>query len=220
MIHTPESLAAFRDKVAQAFLDKKIRSPVHLPSDTQAKPLLDIFQRFRPGIDWCFSGWRSMWHCLLAGIPEDALFDMILNGRSMFIQSAKHRVFCSSIVGGILPIAAGVAMAIKRNGGREYGPVTKIDGGLMATYAEPQVFCFVGDMTSRCGLFHEFREYCGRHNLPVRIVIEDNGHSTDTPTAAAWGDVYPRDAETWVPTERYSYERQWPHVGVGTHVEF
>lgn len=199
MTHTKESLIAFRDKVSQAFVDKCIRCPIHLNSDEQAEPLLRIFSEFRQGIDWLFSGWRSMWHCLLAGMPEDELFKAVRSGRSMFIQSKERRIFCSSIVGGILPIAAGVAMGIKRN---------SVDG---------RVYVCVGDMTATTGLFYEFERFWRLNELPVRVIIEANGLSTDTPTQEAWGAT---NSIAITQPSTYHYRRTVPHVGVGQYVEF
>jgi TPP-dependent pyruvate/acetoin dehydrogenase alpha subunit len=130
-------------------------------------------------------------------MPEEELFDAILAGRSMYINSAKHRVLCSSIVGGILPIAAGVALGSKRNGGCE------------------KVWVMIGDMCATTGLFHEFKQFVRGHDLPVRIIVEDNTLSTDTPTLPAWGSE-----GGIVPVETYKYERTTPHVGIGTYVAF
>ncbi len=196
MTHTAASLIAFRDRVEAAFLDRRIRAPVHLPSDSQAEPLLRIFEDIRPQ-DWVFSGWRSMWHALLKGMPEGDVFQMILDGRSMYLCSREYRFMCSSIVGGVLPIALGVAAGIKGDG------------------EDARVWCFVGDMTYRSGLFHECFEYANGHALPFSVVVEDNGLSTDTPTIEAWGRA------NGVPDIRYyRYARNKPHVGVGTHVSF
>jgi TPP-dependent pyruvate/acetoin dehydrogenase alpha subunit len=118
--HTVESLIAFEAKVAAAFEAKQIRGPIHLCSDGQAEPLLGVFKDVRPD-DWIFCTWRNHWHCLLKGMPEDELFDAICAGRSMFVCDKERRVVSSAIVGGILPIAMGVAMGIKRAGGSERG---------------------------------------------------------------------------------------------------
>lgn len=197
--HTPETLIAFRERVKTAFIEKRIPAPVHLPGGNEQQ-VIDVFRHVLPG-DWVFSGWRSMYHALLHGIPEEALFDMILAGRSMYIMSREHRFMASSIVGGILPIACGVAMAAKR------------------LRTEGRVWVFVGDMTSTIGLFHEMREYSVKQELPVCFVVEDNGYSTGTPTDAAWGI----GAQQWTRPSieiRYEYERTTPHVGVGVHVDF
>lgn len=193
--HTPESLIAFEDRVKEAFIAKRIHAPVHLSRGNEMQ-LIEIFQRMKP-TDFCFSNWRSHYHALLKGIPEAALFDMILNGRSMYVISREHRFFASSIVGGTLPIAVGVAMAVKRRGGSE------------------RVYCFAGDMTARTGIYHECVQYAKAHDLPMQFVVEDNQLSTDTPTGAVWGE----DSK-FVCTHAYRYQRQTPHVGVGVHVDF
>ncbi len=194
--HTKDTMIAFRDRVEAAFLDRRIRSPVHLPSDGQAEPLLRIFEGVRPQ-DWVFSGWRSMWHALLKGMPEGDVFQMILDGRSMYLMSREYRFVCSSIVGGILPIALGVAAGMQRSG------------------EDARVYAFSGDMTARSGLFHECIEYAKGHCLPIRFCVEDNGLSTDTPTAEAWGR-----SRSLPEIEHYKYARNKAHVGVGTHVSF
>ena len=198
MTHTIQSLIAFRSRVADAFRDKQIRAPVHFPSDGQAEPLIEIFKDVRPN-DWVLSGWRSMWHCLLKGMPEDELFAQILEGRSMYVMSKEHRIICSSIVGGILPIACGLAMGIKGNGG---------DGG------DERVWVFIGDMTATTGLCHEFTKYCDGHRLPVRVVLEDNGLSTNAITRETWGNGV---ENSW---DRYDYTRNYPHCGLREKVSF
>lgn len=194
--HTPETLIAFENRVAAAFEAKQIRAPIHLCSDGQAGPLLDIFRTVRPD-DWVFSTWRSHWHCLLKGVPEEEVFAAILDGRSMFLCFKEQRIVSSAIVGGILPIALGVAMGIKRAGGRE------------------RVHVFIGDMTARTGLYHEFYQYARGHSLPVRAVIEDNEVSTNANTGDTWGR-----SVLSLPVTRYAYQRNRPHTGTGKHVTF
>ncbi len=194
--HTAESLINFESRVAAAFEAKQVRGPIHLCSDEQAAPLLDVFKDVRPE-DWCFGTWRNHWMCLLKGMPEDELFAEVCAGRSMFVQSAKYKIVTSAIVGGILPIALGVAMAKKRQGGSE------------------RVYVFIGDMTARTGLYHEFYQYARGHDLPVHVVIEDNGVSTNADTGETWGrETQPR------PKTYYHYTRNRPHTGTGKHVTF
>ncbi len=192
---TKESLVAFEDRVAAAFEEKRIFSPVHLCSDSQADHLIRIFQDVQPQ-DWVFATWRNHFHCLLKGVPEEELFQAILDGRSMTYCSKEHRIICSSIVGGHLPIAAGVALGNK---------LKKLPD---------RVWVFVGDMASYTGVYQEFHEYCKGQSLNVKIVIEDNDYSTDTPTEEAWG------RGKWITKDRYHYNRTRPHVGTGTYVNF
>lgn len=195
--HSAKSLIAFEERVKQAFLDKRILAPVHLSGNNEEQ-LIEIFKDVRPQ-DWVFSTWRSHYHALLKGIPEDELFQMILDGRSMYLNSRKHKFVCSSIVGGILPIACGVALANKRLG------------------LDERVFVFIGDMTRRTGIFNETTYYGGGHDLPMKIIVEDNGLSTNTPTEKVWSE---KDHPDWLNEHRYSYVRDFPHVGVGQYVAF
>lgn len=196
MGHTVESLIAFEERVRQAFLAGAIRAPVHLSGGNEAA-LLGLFAAVEPA-DWVFSTWRSHLHALLHGMPEELVFAQILAGKSMHLESLEHRLVCSSIVGGILPIACGVAAGIRRAGGTE------------------RVWVCVGDMAATTGLYSEVYRYCCGHNLPVGIIIEDNGLSTNTPTVSVWG----AGKGEAVSVARYQYDRKHPHVGVGRWVDF
>lgn len=185
-------LIAFEKEVAEAFEAGKIRGPVHLSGGNEDQ-LIEIFKEVRR-TDWVFSTWRSHYHALLHGVPREKLMAHILNGPSMNINFPEHRFVTSAIVGGILPIACGVAAGIKRRG-EKY-----------------KVWCFVGDMAQTIGVFHEASLYATGHNLPIEFVVEDNGLSTNTPTNAVWGDSWPLLIR-W-----YRYTRSVPHVGTGKWV--
>lgn len=90
--------------------------------------MISIFQYISPK-DWGFSSWRNHYHALLHGISEEYLFSEIIAGKSMSINNMNPNFYSSSIVGGIIPIAIGVAQAIKLN---------KLN---------KNVWCFIGDMT-------------------------------------------------------------------------
>jgi len=192
---TKAELLSFEEAVKGAFLTGKVHGPVHLSGGNEDE-LIDIFKKVQEE-DWVFSGWRNHYHALLKGINPQYILDEIKAGRSMMMHSKEHRFLTSAIVGGILPIALGVAQGIKWRGGTE------------------KVWVFVGDMTARAGIFHEFLEYTRGHQLPISVVIEDNGLSTNTPTDEVWG------ANTLgIQYEKYTYERTVPHVGVGEWVTF
>ena len=178
---------------------------MHLSGGNE-EALIEIFQQVRPQ-DWVFSTWRSHYHALLKGIPEEWLWQEIMAGRSMYIEDREHKFLSSSIVGGILPIALGVALGAKRMG------------------LDEEVWAFVGDMTWRTGIADEVRRYARNHALPLRLVVEDNGLSTNTPTREVWGEGFRGQANGVVTaynpkTVVYSYERQWPHVGSAKWVTF
>ena len=192
---TGKALIKFEEEIKELFLQKRISCPIHLSRGNEEQ-LLEIFKGVKPG-DWCFSTHRSHYHALLHGLDPNWVREEVLQGRSMYIMSAEHRFFSSSIVGGICPIALGVAMAIKIKRERSH------------------VWCFVGDMGAETGIFHECAKYAARHNLPVTFVVEDNAFSTNTPTQEVWGKGKGRPCIL-----RYRYKRVFPHAGVGQFVRF
>lgn len=196
---TAADLIEFEREVADAFEGGLIHAPVHLSGGNEEQ-LIRIFRDIAP-TDWVLSTYRNHYHALLHGIPRAQVMAEILAGRSMYWSSPAHRFLTSALVGGILPIAVGVAAGIKRRG-------------------EPErVWCFVGDMAATTGIFHESVAYADGHDLPVTFVVEDNGMSTDTPTHEAWGRR--PDAQSYgCLARRYSYERIWPHVNSGMYVHF
>lgn len=192
---TVEELKAFEAEVAEAFEAKKISAPIHL-SDGNEEQLVAIFKEIKR-TDWVFSTWRSHYHALLHGVPRERVMADILAGKSMMLHYPEHRFFTSAIVGGILPIACGVAAREKHF----------VFGN--------SVWCFVGDMTASIGTFHDAEKYAVGHDLPITFVVEDNGLATNTPTAETWG------RHTASKTRRYWYRRGiYPHVGSGVYVSF
>lgn len=203
-------LIRFEEEIKELFLEKKIRAPIHLSRGNEDQ-LIEIFKEIKPE-DWCLSTHRNHYHALLKDISPEWLRSEILEGRSMHIMSPEHKFFASAIVGGICPVAVGLAMGIKMRGGEE------------------SVYCFLGDMASLTGIFHETSTYAENFNLPVTFIIEDNGLSTDTPTREVWGIKGDPDVEGKVTTikewERgkviyyFHRRRHFPHVGVGEFVRF
>ena len=197
----PEDLIAFEDDIAAAFNAGQIRSPVHLYSGNEEQ-MIEIFKDIRPQ-DWVFCSWRSHYQCLLKGVPPAELRKAIFDGRSIALCFAEQRIYSSAIVGGVLPIAVGTALAIKRSG------------------EDARVFAFMGDMTAETGIAHECMKYARNHELPIKFIIEDNGVSTCTDTCEAWG--HPRSSFAGYDNERvyyYRYKSKYPHSGAGVRVQF
>jgi TPP-dependent pyruvate/acetoin dehydrogenase alpha subunit len=198
---TKDELVEFENEIADLFNAAAIPHPVHL-SDGNEEQLIQIFSEVRAG-DWVFGSWRAHYHCLLKGVPREEVKAAILSGGSISLSFPEHRILCSAIVGGILPIALGVALSIARSQGSE------------------RVYCFLGDMTAETGIFHECRKYALNKGLPIRWVIEDNGMSVMTSTEKAWGRVTDWDREPGGSVYRYRYPSgKWPHAGAGTRVQF
>jgi pyruvate dehydrogenase E1 component alpha subunit len=207
----PDTLRAFETRVAEAFNAGKIKAPVHLSGGNELD-LLQYFRAFVNPMDYVCTTWRSHYHCLLKGVPEDVLFADILSGRSITLNYPDHRVISSAIVGGVVPIGLGIAWAIKRG--------AWIDKP-HASSPNERVHVFIGDMTSFSGVVHECRTYARKHLLPIDFVVEDNGLSVCTPTEEAWG----RADEGFIAVldgkmRYYKYHLDWPHSGAGKRVEF
>lgn len=216
-----EELIAFEQEIVGIFEQGKIHAPVHFSRGNE-KALRDIFTYVHPD-DWVFSTWRSHYHALLHGIDPAWLHQEILDGNSITINNPEHRFFTSAIVGGILPIAVGVAEALKRK------------------RSPRNVWCFVGDMASMSGIFHESYQWAILHDLPIVFVVENNNWSTDVPTSYAWWNGEERDTtrlacgkglnielremqDVFTDWDRkliiYQYERQLPHQGSGNWIYF
>lgn len=203
-----EELRAFESDIASIYEQGKIRGPVHLSYGNE-EALIKIFQEVRRG-DWVFSTWRSHYHALLHGIPPEWLKEQILAGRSMRINSYEHRFFTSSIVGGTIPQAVGVAK------------------GIQLLKDSSHVWCFVGDMALETGICFESMKYSANFHLPITFVIEDNNLSTDTPTTETWNidDSYKARFREYLKSigvdfRYYTYKREkYGHHGVGKWITF
>jgi len=199
-----EELIAFETEIANCFDAAMIRAPVHLYNDNEEQTI-EIFKKHNIGPeDWVLCSWRSHYQCLLKGVPKDELKAAILQGRSISLCFAKHRVFSSGIVTGVLPIATGIALDIKRKGGTN------------------KVYCFMGDMTSETGIAHECIKYARNHDLPIHFIIEDNGKSVCTDTRATWNQeklTYEDINDEYITYYRYTLDK-YPHAGAGKRVQF
>ena len=198
---TAHDLIAFETEIADLFNAAKIRAPIHLYFGNEEK-MIALFRDVKPE-DWVFCSWRSHYQCLLKGVPPEEVKAEILAGHSISLCFPKQRVVSSAIVGGIIPIAVGAAMGLKRRG--EKG----------------MVHCFAGEMTSETGIFHESVKYSVNHKLPIRFIIEDNGKSVCTDTREAWAQPVLTYENTSHPlVTYYKYQTKYPHAGAGQRVQF
>jgi TPP-dependent pyruvate/acetoin dehydrogenase alpha subunit len=198
---TTEELIAFEAEIAASFNRGEIRAPIHLDGGSE-DALIKVFENIKP-TDWVCCSWRSHYRALLHGIPPEKVKAEIMAGRSIALCFPEHRFISSAIVGGILPIALGIALSIKRNGGNE------------------KVFVFCGDMTAATGIFHECAQYASGHHLPIHFVVEDNGKSVCSNTWQTWGGLQSRDVE-WGDSlvTQFDYKLPFPHAGGGVRVQF
>lgn len=213
---TKEDLIKFEEDIAECFNNKMIRAPIHLYHGCEEQ-FLEIFKDIKKE-DWVFSDWRSHYQALLKGVEPKRLKQDILNGRSMSLTYKDINMYASAIVTGQLSPALGVAMDIKRKGGTE------------------KVWCFLGDMTSTSGAFHECYSYATNHSLPITFIVEDNDLSVVTETRKTWntdnlsyepldldGDLHLDEGKVfkgkhlwWFKYKRTKYE----HAGSGLRIQF
>ena len=201
---TKEELIEFEVEMAACFDAAMIRAPVHLYHGNEEQ-MINVFKKNNIGPeDWVLGSWRSHYQCLLKGVPKDQLKAAILQGRSISLCFSEYRVLCSGIVTGVLPIATGLALDIKRRGGSN------------------RVYCFMGDMTSETGVAHECIKYSRNHKLPIHFIIEDNGKSVCTDTRETWGQeklTYEDVNDEYITYYKYSLDK-YPHAGAGKRVQF
>jgi TPP-dependent pyruvate/acetoin dehydrogenase alpha subunit len=196
---TAQEMIQFEEDIAATFNAGKIRAVIHLSYGNEEQ-LIKIFKKINSE-DWVMGSWRMHYQCLLKGVPPEVLKAEIMKGHSIALCFPEYRIVSSGIVGGILPIALGTALAIKRKGGKEW------------------VHCFLGDMTSECGIAHEVVKYADNFDLPICFYVEDNKLGVCTPTREAWGqkDLTLDGWKVW----RYQYEQEkYPHAGAGVRVQF
>ena len=214
-----QELIDFENEVVDIFNDGKLKSPIHLSGGNESQ-LITVFDRIKP-TDWVFSTYRGHYHALLHGIEKNWLKEWILDNKSIHVMNSEHRFWTSAIVGGPIPIALGVAIAIKLDWDKPY---TDSKGKAKVRLEHRNhVWCFVGDMTAHTGIFWECIKYAHFNDLPLTFVIEDNGLSTDTPTGESWGldnQSYFNILAKIFPGRMvyYKYKRKWPHYGTGKFI--
>lgn len=195
-------LKSFEEEVISLYLNKKILSPVHLNGGDETENI-SIFEKIKEE-DWVVTNYRSHYQALLKGMPKEELLEWILDNKSIHLMSSKYKIVSSAIVGGSLPIAVGIAKAIKMNNENEH------------------VWYFTGDMTASLGVFHDCWQYSVFNDLPITFIVADNTFSTDTPSKIAWG--MDENQEYWWEKKLpkiiyYKYTRIYQHYGVSKQGE-
>jgi len=127
--------------------------------------------------DYVFSAYRDHGHCLARGSdPKRVMAELFGRatglckgkGGSMHLIDAERRFMGGyAIVGGHLPLAAGVAFAVQYRGGNEV------------------VLCFLGEGAVPSGACHETLNLAALWRLPVLFVCENNRYGMGTPVERA-----------------------------------
>ena len=195
--YSKQELIDFEDDIISHWEAGEITGPIHL-SNGNEEQLIEVFKKISP-TDWVFSTWRSHYHALLHGVEKSKLKQKILDGKSITIVDKESKFYASAIVTGTLPIALGVAKSLKEKNSDE------------------KVWVFLGDMAFESGIFYEVHKYARNYDLPLHVIVEDNGVSTNTPTGATWNNIQREIPEDVI---FYKYESKYPHYGTGKWVVF
>ena len=160
----------FEDKCAELYTQEKIRGFLHLYDGEEAIaagiiPLL-------ADIDRVVATYREHGHALMRGVSMQSVMAEMYGkaegcsggrGGSMHLFDAATNFYGgNAIVGGGLPLAAGLALADRMRG----------DKAVTA--------CFFGEGAVAEGEFHESMNLAALWNLPVLFVCENNGYAMGT----------------------------------------
>lgn len=161
----------FEEKCAQLYGMGKIMGFCHLYNGQEAVSTGAILGATNPD-DYVFTAYRDHAQAISKGVDPKAIMAELLGkytgttkgkGGSMHIFDHKTNFMGGhAIVGGHLPLAAGVAFAIK------YRNEKKV------------CLCFMGDGATNIGAFHEALNLAGLWKLPVIYIIENNRYSMGT----------------------------------------
>ncbi|PQA89392.1 pyruvate dehydrogenase (acetyl-transferring) E1 component subunit alpha [Hyphococcus luteus] len=160
----------FEEKCAELYQAEKIRGFLHLAVGEEAV-CTGVMAALAPE-DAIVGTYREHGHALLRGVPaKDIMAEMFGKfegcskgrGGSMHLFCAEHRFFGGyAIVGGGLPLAAGMALADKMQG-------------------KPHVtVCFFGEGAAAEGVFHETMNMAALWKLPVLFICENNLYAMGT----------------------------------------
>lgn len=199
---TKDDLIAFESDIADCYNKAMIKAPIHLYSGNE-DDIIKIFKQINKN-DWVLCSWRSHYQCLLKGVPSKILKKDILKGCSIALCYPDFNILSSGIVGGVLPIAVGIALDIKKKKKKN------------------KVYCFMGDMTSETGIAHECIKYSRNHKLPIHFIVEDNSLSVCTDTKKVWGLnklTFEDSKNVFVTYYKYKNEK-YPHAGSGKRIQF
>lgn len=159
------------DKAGALYIQQKIRGFLHLYNGQEAV-LAGCAAAVEMGRDKMITAYRNHVHPIAMGVDPKYVMAELMgkktgtsqgNGGSMHMFSKEKGFYGGhGIVGGQIPLGAGIAFADKYN---ETGGVT---------------LTFMGDGAVRQGAFHEAMSLAATWSLPVIFIIENNGYAMGT----------------------------------------
>ncbi len=184
----------FEARCVELYQAQKIRGFLHL-YDGEEAVAVGVMAALEPR-DAVVATYREHGQALARGVPMGAVLAEMLGklegccrgrGGSMHIFDRERRFFGgNAIVGGGLPLAAGIALADKR---LRVGAITA---------------CFFGEGAVGEGAFHETMNLASIWQLPLLFVCENNLYAMGVPLAdwEAETEIYRKAAAYRVPAEQ------------------
>lgn len=172
----------FEDKCRSLYLKQKIRGFLHLYNGQEALPA-GFLHAMHPD-DKVITAYRChVWPIAMGVDPKRIMAEMCGKetgtshglGGSMHIFSKEHNFYGGhGIVGGQIPVGAGIAFGEKFNGGKGV------------------TICLFGDGAARQGTLHETFNMAMNWKLPVVFICENNGYAmgTSVERTANHNDIY------------------------------
>ena len=158
----------FEEKVAQLYGQQKIKGFCHLYNGQEAV-IAGTMSAIRKDEDSLITAYRDHGHALACGVSANEVMAEMYGkitgcskgkGGSMHMFSKEHRFFGGhGIVGGQIPLGAGIAFAEKYNG------------------TDRVCVCYMGDGAVRQGALHETFNMAMLWKLPVIFICENNGYA-------------------------------------------
>ena len=170
LMHQMLRIRRFEEKCAELYTQEKIRGFLHLYIGEEA---VAVGTMQALGVDDAVvATYREHGHALIRGVPAGAILAEMYGkqegcsrgrGGSMHLFDAATRFFGgNAIVGGGLPVAAGLALADKMQG-------------------RPRITaCYFGEGAAAEGEFHETMNLAALWQLPVLFICENNLYAMGT----------------------------------------
>jgi len=165
----------FEEKAAEMYTTGKFKGFCHLYIGEEAVAV-GAMSALRED-DYVLASYREHAHCLVKGSDPKAVMAELFGkktgvskgkGGSMHLfDTEKNFLGGHAIVGGHIPLAAGIAFAVKYEG------------------KDQVVLCFFGEGSVHQGTFHEALNLAALWKLPVIYCIENNRYGMGTPLERA-----------------------------------
>lgn len=169
----------FEDKLAQVYINQKIRGFLHLYNGQEAV-LAGALHAMDLSKDRMITAYRNHVQPIGMGVdPKRVMAELYGKatgtshglGGSMHIFSKEHRFYGGhGIVGGQIPLGAGIAFADKYNNN------------------DAVTLTFMGDGATRQGVLHETLNLAELWNLPVVFCVENNQYAMGTAVERAFSE--------------------------------